>query len=160
MNMLKLITNFLFVILCINAGAVQAQLIEKESVFGGYKYLYKEEKLNLKKLSKVVVSNFEASKLIKQAKNYKTYSYILAGTGVVLSGYSIAEYMKGNEINSVLTGVSGVLVVSSIVTSLISTKKTNSAVESYNNGIEKNTAFRPKVTFGVSSTGLLVSMNF
>ncbi|CAL2107125.1 hypothetical protein T190115A13A_300009 [Tenacibaculum sp. 190524A02b] len=52
------------------------------------------------------------------------------------------------------------LVVSSIITSLISTKKTNRAVEAYNKGIEKNTAFHSKVTFEFSSAGLLMSMNF
>ena len=139
-----------------------AQQIEMEKVFGGYKYTKNGKLMKMKDLVKTMESNQQAFDLIKKAQSNNTIASIIGGAGGFLVGWPIGTAIGGGDANWSLAGVGAGLIAISIPFTSGSNKNGKQAVELYNSSLKSTSFYEFKPEFKVISNGngIGLSMNF
>ncbi|MEP3838675.1 MAG: hypothetical protein ABJM36_13565 [Algibacter sp.] len=144
------------------ASFVNAQKIDTEKVFGGYKYTYNNELISIGDLASIIESNTDAYKLIKTGRTNRSISGVLGFVGGGLIGWPLGNALGGGEVNWTLAGIGAGLVIVAIPISSSSNKKINQAVELYNASINTTsyTTFKPEFKIISNGRGFGLAMNF
>ena len=139
-----------------------AQKIDIEKVFGGYKYTQNDELKSLGDLATIMESNTNAFELMKKGRTNRSLSSVLGFAGGGLLGWSIATALGDGEANWTLAGIGGGLIIVGIPISLSANKKINQAVELYNASLKPTSynAFKPELKIIANGNGFGLSMNF
>lgn len=158
--MKKIIFTFLFAI-CTSFFA-QSQQIEKEKVFGGYKYSVDGKIVSMKEMINLMESNTQAMALMKKAKSNTTLATILGGAGGALIGFPIGTAIGGGDANWTLAGVGAGLIIVAIPIASGANKKANQAVDLYNSSLNGTSYsnFKPQFNMVVNGNGVGISMSF
>ena len=141
---------------------INAQKIDVEKVFGGFKYTQNEELISIGDLVAIMENNTEALELIKKGRTNRSFAGVLGFAGGALIGWPIGTSIGGGDANWTLAGIGAGLVVVSIPVSSKSNKKINQAVELYNaalNGTSYSN-FNPEFNVIANTNGVGFSMNF
>jgi len=139
-----------------------AQKIDIEKVFGGYKYTQNDELMSLGDLASVIESNTKAFELIKKGRTNRSFAAILGFAGGGLIGWTIGTAVAGGKANWALAGVGAGLVIIGIPISSSANKKINQAVELYNASLNStaNNKLKPEFKIIANTSGFGLSMNF
>jgi len=139
-----------------------AQQIEMEKVFGGYKYTQNGTVMKMKDLLKTMESNQQAFDLIKKAQSNNTVASIFGGAGGFLVGWTIGTSLGGGDANWTLAGVGAGLIVIAIPFSSGANKNAKQAVELYNSSLNSTSFYEFKPEFKIigNGNGIGLSMNF
>ena len=158
--MKKIILTLIFTLATITF--CNAQKIDMEKVFGGYKFSQNGNQLAMKDLVKTMKSNQQAFKLIKKAQLNNTLASITGFIGGGLIGWTIGTAIVGGDTNWSLAGIGAGIVVIGIPISLNSDKKAKQAVELYNSSLNSSSfyEFKPEFKIIASGNGIGLSMNF
>lgn len=141
---------------------INAQKIDVEKVFGGFKYTQNEELISIGDLVTIMENNTEALELIKKGRTNRSFAGVLGFAGGALIGWPIGTSIGGGDANWTLAGIGAGLVAVSIPVSSKSNKKINQAVELYNaalNGTSYSN-FNPEFNVIANTNGVGFSMNF
>ncbi|MGB5417583.1 hypothetical protein [Algibacter sp.] len=139
-----------------------AQKIETEKVFGGYKYTHNDKLISIGDLASIMESNTDAFELIKKGRTNRSFSAVLGFVGGGLVGWTLGNSLGGGEANWTMAGIGAGLIAIAIPISSSSNKKINQAVELYNasfNATSSNT-FKPEFKIIANDSGFGLSMNF
>ncbi|XMO87496.1 hypothetical protein AAFN75_04270 [Algibacter sp. AS12] len=141
---------------------VNAQKIDTEKVFGGYKYTYNKELISIGDLASIIETNTDAYELIKKGRTNRSLSGVLGFVGGGLIGWPIGTSLGGGEVNWTLAGIGAGLIAVAIPISSRSNKKINQAVELYNASINptSSTTFKPEFKIIANGRGFGLAMNF
>ncbi|WP_396602114.1 hypothetical protein [Algibacter sp. R77976] len=156
-------THFLIlVITLLLTSFVNAQKIDTEKVFGGYKYTYNDELISIGDLASIIESNTNAFKLIKKGRTNRSLSGVLGFAGGALVGWPIGNSLGGGDPNWTMAGIGAGLIIVAIPISSKANKKINQAVELYNASLNatSSTTFKPEFKIIANGTGFGLSMNF
>ncbi|NKI25250.1 hypothetical protein HCG49_01580 [Arenibacter sp. 6A1] len=158
--MKKTILTLIFALVTITF--CNAQKIEIEKVFGGYKYSQNENQMTMKDLVKTIASNQQAFDLIKKAQSNNTLASIIGFAGGGLIGWPIGTAIGGGDANWTLAGIGAGLVAIGIPISSSANKKAKQAVELYNSSLNSTSfyEFKPEFKVIADGNGLGISMNF
>jgi len=139
-----------------------AQKIEMEKIFGGYKYTQNGNQMTMKNLVKTMESNKQAFDLIKKAQSNNTLASIIGFAGGGLIGWPIGTAIGGGDANWTLAGIGAGLVAIGIPISSSANKKTKQAVELYNSSLNSTSfyEFKPEFKVIANGNGIGLSMNF
>lgn len=139
-----------------------AQKIEMEKVFGGYKYTQNGTQMTMKDLVKTMASNQQAFDLIKKAQSNNTIASIIGFAGGGLIGWPIGTSLGGGDANWTLAGIGAGLVAITIPISSNVNKKAKQAVELYNSSLNATSynEFKPEIKLLANGNGIGLSMNF
>ena len=139
-----------------------AQKIEMEKVFGGYKYTQNGNQMTMKDLVKTMESNKQAFDLIKKARLNNTLASIIGFAGGGLIGWPIGTAIGGGDANWTLAGIGAGIVAIGIPISSSTNKKAKQAVELYNSSLKSTSfyEFKPEFKVIASGNGIRLSMNF
>lgn len=139
-----------------------AQKIEMEKVFGGYKYTQNGSRMTMNDLVKTMETNEQAFYLIKKAQSSNTIASIIGFVGGGLIGWPIGAAVAGRDANWTLAGIGAGLVVIGIPISLNANKKTKQAVKLYNESLNSTSSyeFKPEFKFIANGNGVGLSMKF
>ncbi|MFD0860653.1 hypothetical protein ACFQ1M_00420 [Sungkyunkwania multivorans] len=139
-----------------------AQKIEMEKGFGGYKYTQNGTRLTMGQVVAAVQSNPEAYNLIKKAQSKKTTASLMSLVGGALIGWPIGASIGGGDPNWTLAGVGAGFVAVSIPIASGGNKKAKQAVELYNSSLDSasNISFRPEFKIVANANGIGLSVNF
>lgn len=158
--MKKTILSLLIVL--VTTTICDAQKIEMEKVFGGYKYTQNGIMLTMNDLVKTMESNQQAFELIKEAQSCNVLASIIGGAGGALIGFPLGTAAGGGEANWTLAGIGAGLVVIGIPISSKVNKKSKRAVEIYNTGLDTTSfnEFKPEFKILANGNGIGLSMRF
>ena len=139
-----------------------AQKIDTEKVFGGYKYTYNDELMSIGDLATIIEANTDAFKLIKKGRANRSLSGALGFVGGGLIGWPLGTSIAGGETNWAMAGIGAGLIIVAIPISSNSNKKINQAVELYNASLNatSNTYFKPEFKIIANGSGFGLTMNF
>lgn len=139
-----------------------AQQIEMEKVFGGYKYSQKCNTMTMKDLVNTMKSNQQAFQLIKKAQSNNTLASIIGFAGGGLIGWPIGTALGGGDANWALAGIGAGLVAVAIPLSSGVNKNAKAAVELYNASLKSTSyqEFKPKFKIIANTSGIGLCMNF
>lgn len=157
--MKKIILTLLIVITTLTF--CNAQKIDIEKVFGGYKYTQNDELISIGDLASIIESNTSAFELIKKGRTNRSLAAVLGFAGGGLIGWSIGTSVGGGDANWTLAGIGTGLVIIGIPISSRANKKINQAVELYNASFNSTSkTFKPEFKIIANSSGFGLSMNF
>ncbi|WGH74750.1 hypothetical protein P8625_11740 [Tenacibaculum tangerinum] len=158
--MKKTVFTFLFAI-CASFFA-QSQQIEKEKVFGGYKYSINGKAVSMKEMVNLMESDAKAMALMKKAKSNTTLATILGGAGGALIGFPVGAAIGGGEANWTIAGVGAGLIIVAIPIASGANKKANEAVDLYNASLDATSYnnFKPQFNMLINGNGVGISMSF
>ena len=139
-----------------------AQQIEMEKVFGGYKFTQNGKNLKMGELVKTMESNQQAFDLIKKTQSNNTLASIIGFVGGGLIGWPIGTAIGGGDANWTLAGIGAGLVAIGIPISSSANKKAKQAVELYNSSLNLTSfyEFKPEFKVITNGNGIGLSMNF
>ncbi len=139
-----------------------AQKIEMEKVFGGYKYTQNGKEMKMGDLVNTMQSNANALGFIKKARTNNTIASILGGAGGALIGFPIGQSLGGGDANWTLAGIGAGLIVVAIPISSSANKKAKQAVELYNSSLNLTSyyQFKPEFQIIANAKGIGLTMNF
>jgi hypothetical protein len=139
-----------------------AQKIEIQKVFGGYKFTQNEKNLTMSDLVIKMEANTEAQSYIKKAKSTNALASVLGGIGGGLIGYPIGTAMGGGEANWTLVAIGAGIVAISIPITSKTKKNARKAVDLYNSSLLNTSHYEFKPHFKVlaAGNGIGLSMNF
>ncbi len=139
-----------------------AQEIEIDKVFGGYKFTQDGKQLSMGALVKTMESNQEAFKLMKSAKASNSAASVLGFAGGFLIGWPIGTALGGGEPNWTLAGAGTGLIAIGLPFSSQAKNKSKQAVELYNASLNSTVTnvFNPEFKFTLTGTGVGLSMSF
>ena len=139
-----------------------AQKIEIEKIFGGYKYTQNGVQMTLKEMAKAMESNPEAFGIIKKAQSDTILSSIIGSAGGFLIGWPLGTALGGEDPDWSLAGIGAGLVLIGIPISTSATKKTKQAVELYNSSLNSTSfnSFKPEFKVVADKNGIGISVNF
>ena len=139
-----------------------AQKIEMEKVFGGYKYTQNGNQMTMKDLVKTMESNQQAFDLIKKAQSNNTLASIIGFAGGGLIGWPLGTAIGGGDANWTLAGIGAGLVAIGIPISSSANKKAKQAVELYNSSLNSTSfyEFKPEFKVIANGNGIGLLMNF
>jgi hypothetical protein len=135
-----------------------AQTIEIEKVFGGYKYTQNGEKLKISDLESTFKNNTKSLGLLKKAKTSYIFSSILNFSGGFLIGYPLGQSLSSKDANWTLAGIGAGLSIIGITISSRANKKVAEAVELHNSSLKSTSFYEFKVIGNQNGIGL--SLNF
>lgn len=162
-NLIKMKNKILILVIVIASTCmVNAQKIDAEKVFGGYKYTQNNELISIGDLVSIMENNTKALEILKKGRTNRSLSGVLGFAGGALIGWPIGTSIGGGDANWTLAGIGAGLVVVAIPISSSSNKKINQAVEMYNaslNGTSNNN-FKPEFKIIANTSGVGLSMNF
>ncbi|MGG8495594.1 hypothetical protein ACQY1Q_04190 [Tenacibaculum sp. TC6] len=158
--MKKIIYTLVFVFTSITF--CNAQKIETEKIFGGYRYTQNGKTLTMNNLTVLMQSNKQALELLKKAKTNNTLAYILGGAGGILIGIPLGQSIGGGEANWTLAAVGAGIIVTAIPIASSANKKTKQAIELYNSSLQSTSSFnfKPEFTIIANGNGIGISMHF
>jgi len=150
------------VIIIASIAISNAQKINVEKAFGGFKYTQNGKILTMRELVSTMEGHPNAYRLMKSAKSSNFLAQVIGGVGGGLIGYPIGTAIGGGKPNWALAGIGAGLVVISIPISSNVNKKAKKAVEIYNSSLEStgSTNFSPSFKFIANGNGIGFSMNF
>ena len=139
-----------------------AQKIEMEKVFGGYKYSQNGNQMTMKDLVKTMEANQQAFDFIKKAQSNNTLASIFGGAGGFLVGWPIVTTIAEGDANWTLAGIGAGLIAIGIPFSTKANKNTKQAVQLYNSSLNATSfyEFKPVFKLIANGNGLGLSMNF
>jgi len=139
-----------------------AQKIEIEKVFGGYKYYQNEKRMTFGDLARTMESNAKALKLIKKAQGNNTLSSIFGFAGGALFGWPIGTELGGGNPNWTIAGIGVGVMAIGIPLSSGANKNAREAIELYNSSLEPSSyrGFKPQFNLLSNSSGFGISMSF
>ncbi|WP_298498032.1 hypothetical protein [uncultured Algibacter sp.] len=156
--------NSLFTLILIVTSITfcNAQKIDIEKVFGGYKYTYNDKLISIGDLASIIETNTNAFNLIRKGRTNRSLSAVLGFAGGGLVGWPLGTSMGGGNANWTLAGIGAGLIIIAIPISSSANKKINQAVELYNASLNgsTNTHFKPEFNIIANSSGLGLSVNF
>lgn len=158
--MKKIILSLIFAIATITIS--NAQKIEVEKVFGGYKYTQNGNRMTMRDLVNTMKSDINASSLIKKAQTNNTIATVLGGAGGVLIGVPLGQSLGGGDANWTLAGIGAGLIIVAIPISSSANKKTKKAIELYNSSLNSTSSyeFNPEFKLIANEKGVGFSMSF
>jgi outer membrane lipoprotein SlyB len=163
LNLKKMKNPFLTVtFIMLSITFCNAQKIDVEKVFGGYKYTYNDDLISIGDLAKIIESNTEAFELMKKGRTNRSLSGVLGFVGGGLVGWPIGTSIGGGNANWTLAAVGAGIIVVAIPIASRANKNINKAVELYNASVNPNASNRIKAEFNLiaNTNGLGFSMNF
>lgn len=139
-----------------------AQKIETEKVFGGYKYTQNGKQMTMGDLVDAMESYQQAYELVKKAQSNNTLASIIGFAGGGLIGWPIGAAIGGGDANWTLAGIGAGLVAIGIPISSSANKKAKQAVELYNSSLNSTSfyEFKPEFKIMANGNGIGFSMNF
>lgn len=139
-----------------------AQKIDIEKVFGGYKYTQNDELMSLGDLASAIESNTKAFELIKKGRTNRSFAAVLGFAGGGLIGWPLGTSVGGGDANWTLAGIGAGLIIIGIPISSSANKKINQAVEHYNASLNStaNHKLKPEFMIIANTNGIGLSMNF
>lgn len=139
-----------------------AQKIEMEKVFGGYKFTQYGKKMTMSDLARTMESNQQAYAFIKKAQTNNTFATIFGFAGGGLVGYQIGTALGGGEPNWAIAGVGAGLIVAGIPFTSGANKNARKALETYNEGLvnRDGTTFIHSVNFAFTGNGFSLALQF
>ncbi len=155
-------TILTLVLIITSFSLINAQKIDIEKVFGGFKYTQNEELISIGDLVTIMDNNTEALDILKKGRTNRSFAGVLGFAGGALIGWPIGTSLGGGDANWTLAGIGAGLVAISIPIATKSNKKINQAVELYNaslNGTSYN-GFNPEFNVIANANGVGFSMNF
>lgn len=155
--------NYLTLMLILVATTIcDAQKIETQKVFGGYKFTQSGKPMTMRNLVETMEVNTQAFELIKKAQSSNTLVSILSFTGGGLIGWPLGTAVGGGDANWALAGIGAGLVAIAIPISSGVNKNAKQAVELYNASLNQTSYFKPKTEFEViaNSDGIGLSLKF
>lgn len=139
-----------------------AQKIETQKVFGGYKYTQDGNQLSFNDLVKTMESNQEAYDLMKKAKSNNTLASIVGGMGGGFLGWSLGSAIGGGDFNLTIAGIGAAFIAIGIPISSGVNRKAKQAIDLYNASLS-STSFRetnPEYKLILSGNTIGVAMKF
>lgn len=139
-----------------------AQKIEMEKVFGGYKYTQNGNLMSMNDLVKTMESNQQAYDFIKKAQSNNTMATIFGGAGGFLVGWPVGTSIGGGDANWTLAGIGAGLIAIGIPFSASTNKNIKLAVELYNSSLNPTSfnQFKPELNVIADVNGVGLSINF
>lgn len=139
-----------------------AQKIDIEKVFGGYKYTQNDELMSLGDIASIIESNTDAFALMKKGRTNRSLAAVLGFTGGGLIGWQLGSELGGGKANWTLAGVGAGLIIVGIPISSGANKKIKQAVDLYNSSLNATSynAFNPEYNIIANGNGLGLSINF
>ena len=139
-----------------------AQKIEMEKVFGGYKYTQNGKQMTMGDLVDAMESYQQSYELVKKAQSNNTLASIIGFAGGGLIGWPIGAAIGGGDANWTLAGIGAGLVAIGIPISSSANKKAKQAVELYNSSLNSTSfyKFKPEFKIMANGNGIGFSMNF
>jgi hypothetical protein len=143
-------------------GFINAQKIDVEKVFGGFKYTQNEELISIGDLVTIMENNTEALEILKKGRTNRSFAGVLGFAGGALVGWPIGTSIGGGDANWTLAGIGAGLIAVSIPISSKSNKRINQAVELYNASLNGTSyyIFNPEFNVVANANGVGFSMNF
>ena len=145
---MKKVILMLFVIL-FSGTFCNAQKIELEKVFGGYKYTLNGKTMMMKDLVNTIESNTEAFKYIKKAKSNYTAGLVLGAIG-------------GGKPNWALAGIGVAVIAITIPINKGFNKNATKAINIYNASLENTSTsnFEPQFQLIGNASSIGIAMSF
>jgi len=139
-----------------------AQKIEMEKVFGGYKFTQNGNPMTMRNLVKTMESNQQAFELIKKAQSNNTLASILGFAGGGLIGWPVGTAIGGGDAEWALAGIGAGLVAIGIPISSSANKKAKQAVELHNSSLSSTSyyEFKPEFKVVANGNGIGLAINF
>ncbi|MDG1728485.1 MAG: hypothetical protein P8K68_05190 [Algibacter sp.] len=139
-----------------------AQKIDTEKVFGGYKYTQNDELISIGDLASIMESNTSAFELIKKGRTNRSLAAVLGFAGGGLIGWPLGTALGGGKANWALAGIGTGLVIIGIPISSSANKKINEAVATYNASLNATSynEFKPEFKIIANGNGFGLAMNF
>ncbi len=139
-----------------------AQKIDIEKVFGGYKYTQNDELMSIGDLASIIKSNTSAFELMNKGRTNRSLAAVLGFAGGGLIGWPLGTSLGGGDANWTLAGIGAGLVIIGIPISSSANKKINQAVELYNASLNSTSCneFKPEFKIIANVNGVGLSMNF
>ena len=112
--------------------------------------------LNTRRMKEVLLANDEASRVYQSALNNKStaFTFLISG-GVILVGGLIKDPSVG-----IFKVAGGIFILSALPFYTIYDKRTDKAVEIYNNTIKQKNYLEKTVSIGLNSNGAGIQFNF
>lgn len=154
------------VFILFSAKLSQAQYIEVDRVFGGYKYTQNGKQLNLKNLSNAVKGNPEAYKLVNTARTSNGISTFFGAVGGGLIGWQTGKAITGGDFEKedwIMLGIGVGFISVGVPFAFSANKKANKAVEIYNMAVDEKavgTKSIPELELFAGSNRLGLIMRF
>ena len=161
--MIQMKNAILFLVITVySISFCNAQQIDIEKVFGGYKYTHNNELISIGDLASIIESNTKAFEIIKKGRSSRNISGILGFAGGGLIGWPLSSSLAGGKANWTLAGIGAGLIVTSIPISSKANKNINKAVNLYNTSFIKtsNNFSEPELNILANTNGLGLSMTF
>ncbi|MFS4491719.1 hypothetical protein [Maribacter sp. 2308TA10-17] len=152
---------FTLIISALSLSLCNAQKIESQKVFGGYKYAQNGNDLSLSELSKVLKTNTKSFQTYKKAKTKAVFSYVFAGIGGGLTGYPVGTALGGGKPNWTLAGIGVGCLAVAFPLAASADKKIKESVDIYNSSLDPRTHVSKtelKIVGNINGIGL--SLNF
>jgi hypothetical protein len=161
MKTYKFILTLIFV-LCYSMSFSQLKqepisIVKRAGAGTGFRFYKNNKQLNEKELTLILKSNELAFQKFKSARANSTYAWLLGLTGSLIASVSLAQEKTDLAIGAVGLG----MMVAAIPLYTTSNKRTRSAIDTYNNGLNKSpTGYNYKIDFGITRNGVGLTMNF
>ena len=166
MKLFQVLPLLLIVLLhFIHSETLEAQM-DSDSIYVlsqglGNRYIHGERIISFYQLSDIMKDNELATAAMQSAKNHKTLSMIVGGTGGFLLGWSLGAALGGGEVNWLLAGAGGGLILLSIPFEVRANKDARDAVDFYNSGLANRSSFnKPYLELGTGTNGLSLIWRF
>lgn len=141
--------------------SLNAQQIQTEKVFGGYKFTQNNQSLSHEELTDIMKNNQQAFDLMESAKSNKIWSSIVGGIGGALIGFPIGTAIGGGDPEWTLAAVGAGFIAIGIPISNGYNRKTLKAVELYNQGFKDvSFQFQPEFNLNLKGSTIGISMSF
>lgn len=153
---------FILIIIISAITICNAQKIDIEKVFGGYKYTHNDELKSIGDLATIMESNTKAFELMKKGRTNRSFAAVLGFAGGGLIGWPLGTALGGGDTNWTMAGIGAGLIVVGIPISSSANKKINQAVELYNASLKSTSynQFKPEFKIITNANGFGLSMNF
>jgi len=159
---MRKITYVLIGILFLFVNTLKAQepsRIETKQSFGVI-FLQNGKKLSPRQLLEITKDNPEAYEEMKIAKSNSDIGAIFGAAGGFLVGYSLGSAISGGDPEWTIGGVGAGLILLSIPFTSKYSKHAKLAVEMYNRSLSENRMKKVDFNFGLTRTGIGITLNF
>lgn len=151
----------LFCLFSLTPESLSAQLDTIKVVkHAGTKYWYQGDYLQRPQLRGLLRQDPEAFSQFKKGDIFYVVEVILLSAGGFAWGYSIGGLLGGGEFDATAAYIGSGLLVAALPFSLLRKPHTRKAVLLFNKNRNRNSAYVPKVQFGLTSAGVGVRLSF
>jgi hypothetical protein len=146
----------LIFLLCV--FTINAQKIEVEDIFGGYRFTQNGQEYSIAELSKLMKPNPKAYEYISSAESGEKTAVILGSIGGALIGWPIGTAIGGGEANWTLAAIGAGFVGIAIPFATKANSNAIKAVNIYNS--DQETAFKTELKFQLYPNGIGFALSF